>query len=50
MGRLVSKLAKDDGHEVSLVLTSRDATRSAENWKICCVGMMRPLISPRPTL
>jgi 4-hydroxy-tetrahydrodipicolinate reductase len=28
MGRLVSTRAKDDGHEVSLVLTSRDATRS----------------------
>ena len=30
MGRLVSRLAKDEGHEVSVVLTSRDATRSAE--------------------
>jgi 4-hydroxy-tetrahydrodipicolinate reductase len=30
MGRLVSSRAKDDGDEVSLVLTSRDATRSAE--------------------
>ena len=30
MGRLVSTRAKNDGHEVSLVLTSRDATRSAE--------------------
>ena len=30
MGRLVSARAQDDGHEVSLVLTSRDATRSAE--------------------
>jgi 4-hydroxy-tetrahydrodipicolinate reductase len=30
MGRLVSTLAKDDGHEVSLILTSRDAARSAE--------------------
>lgn len=30
MGRLVSTRAKDDGHEVSLVLTSRDATRTAE--------------------
>jgi 4-hydroxy-tetrahydrodipicolinate reductase len=30
MGRLVSTRAKDDGDEVSLVLTSRDATRSAE--------------------
>lgn len=30
MGRLVSTLAKDKGHEVSIVLTSRDATRSAE--------------------
>ena len=29
MGRLVSRLAEDDGHEVSLVLTSRNATRSA---------------------
>ena len=30
MGRLVSTRAKNDGHEVSVVLTSRDATRSAE--------------------
>lgn len=30
MGRLVSTRAKDDGDEVSLVLTSRDATRPAE--------------------
>ena len=30
MGRLVSTRAKHDGHEVSLVLTSRDATRGAE--------------------
>jgi 4-hydroxy-tetrahydrodipicolinate reductase len=30
MGRLVSSRAEDDGDEVSLVLTSRDATRSAE--------------------
>jgi 4-hydroxy-tetrahydrodipicolinate reductase len=29
MGRLVNTRAKDDGDEVSLVLTSRDATRSA---------------------
>lgn len=30
MGRLVSRLAEDDGHEVSLVITSRDAMRSVE--------------------
>jgi 4-hydroxy-tetrahydrodipicolinate reductase len=30
MGRLVTTRAKDDGHQVSLVLTSRDSTRSAE--------------------
>lgn len=30
MGRLVSTRAKDDGDEVSLVLTSRDATRPAD--------------------
>lgn len=30
MGRLVNARAKDEGHEVALVLTSRDATRSAE--------------------
>jgi 4-hydroxy-tetrahydrodipicolinate reductase len=30
MGRLVSSRAKDDGDEVSLVLTSRDATRPAD--------------------
>ena len=30
MGRLVSARAKDEGHEVALVLTSRDATRSAD--------------------
>ncbi len=30
MGRLVSKRAQDDGDQVSLVLTSRDAKRSAE--------------------
>ncbi|MGH9971310.1 MAG: 4-hydroxy-tetrahydrodipicolinate reductase [Pyrinomonadaceae bacterium] len=30
MGRLVSARAKDDGHDVALVLTSRDAARSAQ--------------------
>src|SRR5688572_21577720 len=30
MGRLVSSRASDDGHEVGLILTSRDETRSAE--------------------
>ena len=30
MGRLVSARARDEGHEVDLVLTSRDATRSAD--------------------
>lgn len=30
MGRLVSARAQDEGHEVALVLTSRDAQRSAE--------------------
>ena len=30
MGRLVSSRAKDDGHEVALILTSRDGARSAE--------------------
>ena len=30
MGRLVSARAKDEGHEIALVLTSRDATRSGD--------------------
>ena len=30
MGRLVSSRARDDGHEVGLILTSRDGARSAE--------------------
>ncbi len=30
MGRLVSSRAKDDGHEVALILTSRDKARSVE--------------------
>ncbi|MGH8525160.1 MAG: 4-hydroxy-tetrahydrodipicolinate reductase, partial [Gammaproteobacteria bacterium] len=30
MGRLVSARAKDEGHEVALVLTSKDATRCAD--------------------
>ncbi|MBA3515394.1 MAG: dihydrodipicolinate reductase [Pyrinomonadaceae bacterium] len=30
MGRLISARAKDEGHEVALVLTSRDAQRSAD--------------------
>jgi 4-hydroxy-tetrahydrodipicolinate reductase len=31
MGQLVAKLSKDEGHEVALTVTSRDANRSAED-------------------
>ena len=31
MGRLVNSRAKDDGHEVALILTSRDKARSVED-------------------
>jgi 4-hydroxy-tetrahydrodipicolinate reductase len=31
MGRLVSKLAQEQGHEIALTLTSRDANRSVED-------------------
>ena len=31
MGQLVAKLAKEQGHEIEVTLTSRDADRAAED-------------------
>jgi len=38
MGRLVCARAKDDGHEVPLVLTSRDVTRGADELQELLLG------------
>ena len=39
MGRLVSARAKDEGHEVALVVTSRDAARSADEMQESLRGL-----------
>ncbi|HEX6188681.1 MAG TPA: hypothetical protein VFZ40_11415, partial [Pyrinomonadaceae bacterium] len=43
MGRLVAKLAKEQGHEIGLTLTSRDAGRSndelANEMSLCDVAI-----------